>query len=168
MLAAFEPDGSLNVVIESPRGLTAKFKHDPQNNVMRLGRPLPAGLAYPYDWGFVAGTHASDGDPLDAMVVWDGASYPGVVVPSRAIGVLRVEQTNLVSRARERNDRILAVPVKAPRWQWLTTVFDLDDRWRGEIEQFFIAAVAFEGKDVRLLGWGDAHDATDLIRQSLT
>ena len=108
----FAEDGSLNVVIESPRGSTAKWKYEA--GVFQLSRPLPAGLAYPYDWGFLPGTRASDGDPLDAMVYWSGASYPGVVVPSRAIGVLRVEQTSRESGNRERNDRLLVVPVSAP------------------------------------------------------
>jgi len=67
-------------MVESPRGSSVKFKYDPDDDVMVLSRPLPAGLAYPYDWGFVPSTRAADGDPLDAVIVWDGTSYPGVVV----------------------------------------------------------------------------------------
>src|SRR5262249_9467946 len=96
---AFRADGSLNVVVETPRAAVAKFKYDADSGTMMLSRELPLGIAYPYDWGFVPATKAGDGDPLDAMVLWDAASYPGVVVPSRIIGALRVEQTNIRTRA---------------------------------------------------------------------
>jgi inorganic pyrophosphatase len=168
VLATFRSDGSLNVVVESPRGAAVKFKYDPELDRFVMSRPLPAGLTYPHDWGFVPSTRASDGDPVDALIAWDGASYPGVVVPCRTIGVLEVEQTNPSSRARERNDRVVLLPVKAPRHEKVRTVFDLSDRWRGEMEAFFLAAAAFEGKDPKVLGWNGPREAEALIRRAST
>src|SRR5581483_5458953 len=147
MLPALRDDGSVNVVVESPRGSAVKFKYDPEIERFVLSRPLPAGLVYPHDWGFVPSTRASDGDPLDALIAWDGASYPGIVIPCRLIGVLEVEQTNAKSHARERNDRIIALPLKAPRQDDIHSVFDFSDRWRSELERFFVNAVAFERKE---------------------
>ena len=57
--------------------IIVKFKYDPDEGVMMLARPLPLGLTYPYDWGFVPSTRAADGDPLDAVILWNGTSYPG-------------------------------------------------------------------------------------------
>lgn len=161
-IPARDQDGSLNVIVETPRGSTAKFKYDDRDHLIRLSRPLPSGLRYPYDWGCVASTRAADGDALDAMVLWDGTSYPGVIIAARCIGVLRVEQKNLQTGARERNDRVLTVPVKAHHFDRGT----LTPRLRAELEQFFMAAVAFEGKDVRLLGWGDADEADAIVREA--
>jgi len=62
------------------------------------------------------------------------------------IGVLNIEQTNLQSKRRERNDRIAVLPTKAPRQEGVASVFDLTERIRAEIEQFFLQPVAFEGK----------------------
>ena len=165
-LDAFVDEESIHVVIESPRGSTAKFKYDAAAGVMTLSRPLVSGLAYPHDWGFVPSTRAPDGDPLDCLVMWDGTSYPGIVLTCRSIGLLRVEQTNLTSHARERNDRIVALPIKAPHSEPIRTVFDVDERIRQELEQFFLSAVAFEGKDLKILGWAGPTDAMALLRSS--
>src|SRR5947208_1534091 len=114
-LPTFADEEAFRVVVESPRGSILKLKYDPELGVITLSRPLIAGLAYPYDWGFVPSTRGPDGDPLDAIIMWDGVSYPGIVLVCRAIGVLRLEQTNPTSHKRERNDRIAVLPTKAPR-----------------------------------------------------
>jgi inorganic pyrophosphatase len=165
-LPTFSDEGALHVVVESPRGSAAKFRYDPDLGAMALSRPLPGGLVYPHDWGFVPSTKAADGDPLDALIAWDGISYPGVVIACRAIGVLRVEQTNKTSRKRERNDRLVVMPADAPRWNTVRTIADLGERTRIELEQFFLAAVAFEGKQLALLGWGGPSAAMTLVRAS--
>src|SRR5262245_19043735 len=122
-LPAFVDERSINVVVESPRGANLKLKYDVERRVMTLVRPLILGITYPHDWGFVPSTRGPDGDPVDAMVLWDNTSFPGLVLTCRPIGVLRVEQTNTSSRARERNDRLAVLPVKAPRWDAIQSVF---------------------------------------------
>src|SRR5262249_12376418 len=161
---AFRADGSLNVVVETPRGAAAKFKYDEESAMMMLSRALPLGITYPYDWGFIPSTKAADGDPIDAMLLWDAASYPGIVVPSRVIGMLRVDQKNLQSGERERNDRVFALPMKAARMDHIQTVFDFPQRVRDEIERFFVNVVAFEGKDVRILGFDGPDEGLRLVR----
>ena len=146
-------DGAFHVVVESPRGATVKLKYDPELGAFTLSRPLVHGLRYPFDWGFIPSTRAADGDPLEALVYWDQSTYPGVVLPCRALGVLKVEQKKSRGRGRERNDRLLAVPTHAPRAENLEKFQDLSLRERRELEHFFTAAVAFADKDVRILGW---------------
>jgi inorganic pyrophosphatase len=165
-LPAFADAGAVHVIVESPRGSALKLKYDPDRGVMMLSRPLPEGLTYPHDWGFIPSTQAPDGDPLDVFIMWDGVSYPGIVIPCRPIGLLRVEQTNIKSRARERNDRIAALPIKAPRLDAIRSVFDIPERTRLELQQFFLAAVAFEGKDLKILGWSGPDEAIALVRAS--
>jgi len=167
MLRPFRDDGSINVIVESPRGSTSKFKYDSETGAMMLSRPLPTGLVYPYDWGFIPSTRAADGDPMDVMVLWDGAAFPGVVVPSRLIGLLRVEQTIVATGFVEANDRLFAVPVKSPRLEHVRTIFDLPERVRLELEQFFVSVVAFEGKTLRLLGFDGPAEADRALREAL-
>ncbi|MGC4000156.1 MAG: inorganic diphosphatase [Anaeromyxobacter sp.] len=161
-LPARDEQGAIRVVIESPRGATVKLKYDTGLGVMTVSRPLPLGLSYPYDWGFVPGTRAPDGDPVDALVYWDVPSYPGVVVPCRAIGVVRLEQDSKTN-GRVRNDRILAVPVKHPRGDGLESPDDLPARVRDEIAQFFLSAIFFVPKNPALLGWGGPEEAALLV-----
>src|SRR5262245_33455761 len=167
LLPAFVRGNSFRVVVESPRGSNAKLKFDPEIGAMSLSRPLTYGLTYPFDWGFVPGTRVSDGDPLDAMLVWDTATFPGVVIPCRAIGIVKVDQRKPGTSKRERNDRIVAMPLKSPRFDGIRTPRDLAARIRQELEQFFVAVTALEGKDVRILGWDGPSAAIRLIKRSV-
>ena len=65
---------------------TLKYKLDPELDAFTVARQLMVGLSYPYDFGFVPGTRAEDGDPLDVDGRAWHASYPGVVLPCRAAG----------------------------------------------------------------------------------
>jgi len=159
-LPARDASGALHVVVETPCGSRIKLKYAPDLGSFVVSRPLVLGVAYPFDWGFVPSTRASDGDPVDAMILSDVGTYPGVVVFCRPLAVLEVEQ-NAKGGGRERNDRIVAEPVSARR-----PTLGLTDRVRKELEAFFLAATAFEGKELRLLGWGPAGAADALVREA--
>jgi len=167
-LPTFIKGKTFRVVVESPRGSTAKLKFDSSLGVMTLSRPLTAGLLYPFDWGFVPGTRGPDGDPLDAIVVWDTPTFPGVVLPCRALGVVRIDQREVGTRGRQRNDRLVVLPLKAPRFDHFRSVGDLPGRAKKELEQFFLAVTALEDKDVRILGWQGPAAALRLLAQHRT
>src|SRR6187401_3503460 len=86
-------DGSkINVVIETPKGCRNKFKYDEKLGVFRLNKVLPSGMVFPFDFGYVPGSLADDGDPIDVLVIMDEAAFPGCLVPVRLIGVIKAEQ----------------------------------------------------------------------------
>ncbi|HEY6912379.1 MAG TPA: inorganic diphosphatase [Myxococcales bacterium] len=158
-------DGAVRVVVEAPRGCGVKLKYDPRLGAFEYGRVLPLGLTYPYDWGFVPGTRADDGDPLDALVLGDVPSYPGVVIPSRPIGVVQVDQKN-EDGERERNDRLILVPLGNDRCAGLRDAAALPRRAREEIERFFLDTTFFTQKDARVLGWKGPKEADALVKRS--
>jgi inorganic pyrophosphatase len=86
-LPSFTEDGDVLVVVETPRGSRAKFAYDPKMRAFTLSKSLLTGLTYPHDWGFVPSTKADDGDPIDIMVIHDAATFPGLVLTCRVIGV---------------------------------------------------------------------------------
>ena len=91
-LPPFTEDGDVHVVVETPRGSRAKFAYDLKLDSFILSKSLLTGLTYPHDWGFVPSTTADDGDPLDIMVIHDAATFPGIVLTCRIIGILQIEQ----------------------------------------------------------------------------
>ena len=89
-------------VVETPRGNRAKFEFDRKLGAFTLAKPLLAGLTYPYDWGFIPSTRAEDGDPIDVLIIHDAATYPGLVLKCKPVGVLEVVQT--LTGKKERNE----------------------------------------------------------------
>ena len=57
------------VFVEIPAGSRNKYELDPELGGIVLDRRLFASMSYPGDYGFVEGTDAEDGDPLDALVL---------------------------------------------------------------------------------------------------
>jgi inorganic pyrophosphatase len=154
-------NGLVHVVVEASRGMTAKCKYDPKRGLFVLGKPLPHGLAYPYDWGFVPGTRGGDGDPLDALVVHDAACPVGCLIECRPLAVLEVLQKK-PGKPAKRNDRVILIPDadKAIKKDVLTK------RLKQELEQFFHGVVLGSGKSLTLLGWKDAKAALKTIQKS--
>ena len=153
---------AVHVVVESPRGSRVKLKYEPEHEAFFLSRALPLGYTYPYDFGFVPGTEAPDGDPLDALVYWDAPSVPGAVLRCRIVGVLELEQ-RAKRGGRQRNDRLVAIPLGHDRGDDVASVLELAVRVREELAHFFTSSVYFAGKDARALRWRGPRAARALV-----
>jgi inorganic pyrophosphatase len=153
----------INAVVETPRGSHCKLEFDLKIRVFTLAKPLMAGLSYPYDWGLIPSTQADDGDPIDVLMIHDAATYPGLVLRCKPIGVLEVLQTT--KNGKERNDRIFAVPDRSPFEGDLQDVRRLPARAVDELEKFFEATDALEGKRLEFLGWRGPTRAVKIIKQ---
>src|SRR5260370_42616170 len=81
-------DGSLQVIVETQKGRRNKFSFDVEQEIFSLKKVLPAGMAFPYDFGFLPKTLADDGDSIDVLLLMDEPAFPGVLVPSRLIGLI--------------------------------------------------------------------------------
>jgi inorganic pyrophosphatase len=152
------------VVIETPKGSRNKFAFDPTQKVFTLRKVLPAGMVFPYDFGFLPRTVAPDGDPIDVLLLMDEPAYPGVVVRSRIIGVIEGEQ--LDGKKRIRNDRLLAVAESNHLYADIRRAKDLPDQFLKELEEFFVNYHRLEGKQYRLLGCKQVDAARKLIKQA--
>jgi inorganic pyrophosphatase len=163
-LPSFTDDGDVQVVVETPRGSRAKFAYDPKLETFALSKSLLTGLTYPHDWGFVPSTKADDGDPLDIMVIHDAATFPGMIVACRVIGILQIKQKS--KKKSERNDRLFAVPRRSHSERSLTDVADLSKPIREELEKFFIATDELEDKKLNILGWKGPKPALEAIKDA--
>lgn len=151
--ARADENGTVNVLIETPTGSRDKFDLDHETGLFGWSMQLPAGLTFPVAFGFVPGTLAEDGDPLDIALLVEGVFPQGVLVPCRLIGVLRARQDEDGDGTIEtRNDRILAAPTLAQSFGNVTDVHDLRDGYYDELAAFFrryneLIGRAFEAED---------------------
>jgi inorganic pyrophosphatase len=165
-LPAFSDHGDLHVVIETPRGSRAKLDYDPKLKTFTLAKSLLAGLTYPYDWGFVPTTAAEDGDPVDVMVVHEAATFPGLVLTCKIIGVLQVEQHSKGKKSK-RNDRLFVVPRASHAEKDLSDVRDLTSAMREELVKFFVATDELEDKQLKILGWKGPNAALKTVKRGI-
>jgi inorganic pyrophosphatase len=151
-LSPFDEDDDeiFTVVIETPRGSRNKYSFDPDQKVYILKKVLPAGMAFPYDFGFVPSTLGGDGDPVDVLVLMDEPAFPGCVLRCRLIGVIEGEQKD--GNEVERNDRILAVEIGTHSWDDVRHVDDMGKQFGMELEEFFVNYHDLDGEEYRVLG----------------
>lgn len=162
-LPLYDEAGNVRVVVEVPAGSNVKLKYEPSINLFVWSRGLSLGVTYPHDFGFLPQTLAEDGDALDALVYSDVPSYPGVIVPSRVVGALRVEQQRDGGPVK-RNDRMVVIPVHDHRNHAITDISQLGGRVLDELEEFFRASLVLTGKQIEFRGWADADEALAIAK----
>lgn len=81
----------INAIVETPKGSRNKYVYDEENDIIKLKKALPAGMVFPFDFGFIPSTIAEDGDPMDILVLTDSPTFPGCLVESKVLGIIKVE-----------------------------------------------------------------------------
>lgn len=140
----------ITVVIEIPLEGINKYEYDKKLHVFRLDRNLYSPVHYPGDYGFVPSTLASDGDPLDALVLVDAPSFPGCVMEARPIGVLEMTDQGVP------DEKVLCVGKNNPRYKDVWNYSEIYPHMLKEITHFFAIYKDLEGKRVEVKGWRDA------------
>jgi inorganic pyrophosphatase len=155
------PPENINVIVEVPiGGEPVKYEFDNASGALFVDRILHTPMRYPANYGFVPHTLGDDGDPLDALVVARSPFIPGSVVRVRPIGVLLMEDE------KGGDEKLLCVPVDTtfPYYADVGDRADLPTIVMQQIEHFFAHYKDLEpGKWVRILGWGDATKAREII-----
>lgn len=139
----------VQVVIETPKDSRNKYAFDPKRKVFELKKVLPAGMTFPYDFGFIPRTKAEDGDPVDVLVLMDEPAFPGCVLKCRLVGVIEGEQGK--NKDKERNDRIVAVEKENHSFADIKHIDDLGKQFVRELEEFFINYHELSGKQYRVI-----------------
>jgi len=157
-----QPKPSLiNVLIEIPAGSKNKYEFDKDLQAFALDRVLYSSVQYPYDYGFVPNTLADDGDPLDGMVLMDQPTFPGCVIAARPIGMLEMIDGG------DRDEKILCVPDKDPRYAQVKSLDDIAQHRLAEIEEFFKTYKNLEKKVTEILGWQNVDRVMPLVEQCI-
>lgn len=154
----------IQVIVETPARSRNKFAYDPDQGIFALKKVLPAGMVFPYDFGFLPQTIAPDGDPIDVLLLMDEPAFPGCAVKARLIGVIEGEQLDGTKKIR--NDRLVAVAEMNHMYANIQRLKDLPTKWLEEVEDFFVNYHGLEGKKYKLLGCKGHGVALDLIKQA--
>ena len=157
--------GTVDIVIETPKGCRNKYAYDQDLKMFRLKKILPAGAVFPFDFGFIPGTKGGDGDPLDVLVIMDEPAYPGCVIECRIIGALKAKQTER-DKKKEENDRLIAVSTVSTSYSEVKSLEDINKNILEEIEHFFVSYNEEAGKKFEPKGWAEPKEAMQLIKNA--
>lgn len=150
--------------IEVTKESNIKYEHDHETGKLVCDRVLHTSCVYPYNYGYIDGTLAGDGDPLDIMVVTGYALMPGSYIKCKLLGVLYTRDEKGM------DEKLIAVPVDKidPYMKGIHELEDLKKIQRDKIQFFFEHYKKLEpGKWVEVTGWGNAAAAAKVLNESV-
>ena len=151
---------NVEAMIEIPKGSNNKYEYDHERNVIKLDRFLYSPMFYPTDYGFIDNTLSTDGDPLDILVVVNNPTFPGCLIDARVIGMFLMEDEA------GKDEKLIAVPVKDPRFDEVQTLDDLPKHLLKEIEHFFKEYKTLEKKSVKIGGFFGLDKALEILEEA--
>jgi inorganic pyrophosphatase len=131
---------TVEAVVEIPKRSRNKYEVDHAPGSIRRDRVLFASIHYPTDYGFIPGTQAADGDPLDVLILVEEPTFPGCHIMLRLLGVLHMRDEH------GPDDKLLGIPVGEPRSEGINDLGVLPRHRLAEIEHFFATYKQLEGK----------------------
>ena len=154
-----------NVIIEIPMNADPiKYEVDKETGAIFVDRFMSTAMHYPTNYGYVPKTISGDGDPVDVLVITPVPLIPGVVVPCRPIGILKMEDEAGM------DGKVLAVPIDkilSLYTQWQKPA-DLNPLRLKTIAHFFEHYKDLEeGKWVKILGWEGPEAAHQEISEGI-
>ncbi|OGH37648.1 MAG: inorganic pyrophosphatase [Candidatus Levybacteria bacterium RIFCSPLOWO2_01_FULL_38_21] len=158
------PPEEINVFIEIPAGVSVKYEIDKDSGIIFVDRFLYTEMEYPFNYGFIPNTLADDGDPVDVLVLSSKPVVPGVVIPSRPIGMLEMEDEAGI------DNKVIAVPMGKIdlRFKDYNDVLDIPKDIKEKIKYFFENYKKTEpGKWVKIRDWRGKKEALGEIRKSI-
>lgn len=151
----------VNAIVEIPTGSRIKYEIDHETGLVHVDRVLFSPFHYPAEYGFIPSTLAPDGDPCDVLVLINGATYPGVVIKARPVGVLRMHDD------KGQDDKVLCVAADDPNYQHVNDLKDLPPHFMKEVEHFFLTYKDLEEKDVHTDGWEGRDAALAFVKRCI-
>ena len=145
------------VFIEIPSGSRNKYEFDRELGGVVLDRRLFTSMSYPADYGFVEGTLAEDGDPLDALVLVADPTFPGCRIRVRPVGVFHMADE------KGNDEKVICVPLRDPVWSSVHDIHDVPAPFRQEVEHFFQVYKDLEEKPTTTYGFGNRAEALALV-----
>lgn len=152
---------SMNTIIEISKGSKNKYEIDKELGLIALDRVLHTSQDYPFDYGFVPQTLWEDGDALDVVVLTTYPLMAGIMVKVRPVAIMHMVDSG------ESDAKIIAVPVKDPRWDNVKDLEDVNPHTLREIEHFFLTYKQLQKKEVVINGTEGREKAIEAFNKSI-
>ncbi len=155
----------VNVFIENPaNALPVKYELDKKSGILFVDRFVATPMHYPCNYGFVPNTLSEDGDPVDVLVITEYPLQPGVVIPSKLIGVLVMEDEKGM------DEKLLAVPTVKMNSEYsrFNELEDIPEILLNKIKHFFEHYKDLEkGKWVKITGFKNSTEAKKIMNEAV-
>ena len=152
------------VVIEIPMGSHVKYEVDKDTETVFVDRFAFTTMGYPLNYGFIPGTMADDGDPVDVLVLTSTPISPGCAIKCRVIGILVMEDEEGM------DEKLLAVPLpKVDAFSaHIQSLDDVPEAMKNKIKHFFERYKELEpGKWVKVKDWKSREEAAKYLEKAL-
>ena len=152
----------LNVIVETPKGSRVKYAYESDVGLFQVKKALPEGMTFPFNFGFIPGTAAEDGDPLDILILNEESLVPGCLLKVTVAGVIKAKQTE--DGKSVRNDRLFGFALRKETPSSLESM-GINQKTLEEIEYFFKSYNKLEGKKFKILGQSGRSKALAIIKK---
>ena len=152
---------SFLVCIEISKGSQCKYELDKSTGMLMLDRVLSTSTQYPANYGFIPKTYASDGDPLDVLVLCQESIVPMTLVKCYALGVILMVDNG------QMDEKIIAVPESDPLWNSYKSMKELPPHYIKEMSNFFEVYKMLEDKETKINGTLDHDGAIEVIKECI-
>lgn len=153
------------VIVEIPaHSDPIKYEVDKQCGALFVDRFIATPMFYPCNYGYMNGTLAEDGDPLDVLVLTPYPLQSGSVVRCRPVALFRMQDDS------GEDAKVIAVPHHklTSAYEAIRDVEELPALLKAQIQHFFEHYKALEpGKWVTIKGWENGQAAKDEIRAAV-
>lgn len=155
--------GTVNTVVEISEGSMLKIEWDRKRAAFMLDRVEPAIFAKPCNYGFIPQTLDEDGDELDTLIVCDEPLPTGIWLEATIVGIMNFEDDG------EADHKVVVVPADDRNTGGrIKTLDDLGERWKQKLEHHFNHYKDLKKPgSTKVLGWGDAEAAKQVIAESI-
>lgn len=143
--------------IEISKGSQCKYELDKTTGMLMLDRVLSTSTQYPANYGFIPKTYASDGDPLDVLVLCQESIVPMTLVKCYALGVILMVDNG------QMDEKVIAVPESDPLWNTYKEIKELPPHYIKEMSNFFEVYKMLEDKETQITGTLDHKGAMKII-----
>lgn len=149
----------VKAIIEIPKDTNTKYEYDPESGLIKLDRCLMSSMQYPINYGFIPGTKADDGDPVDVMIYNSAPLLPLTLVEVRILGALMTYDHG------KKDYKILGVPLFNPNGY--KDIDDIDQMFLTVAEDFFriYKKVNRKANPVKIKGWIHNKQAVEYLKQ---